>query len=152
MDIARTASLVAATVTVGLMAGLFFAFSYSVMPGLARTEARTFVEAMRRINVAIVNAWFLICFLGALVFTALAAILHRGAVLAWVVAGLVLYVVTLFITVRFNIPLNNQLAAGDGDPAVVRERFEDSWVRWNMVRSAASLAAFGCLVGALLTS
>ncbi|MDT7600077.1 MAG: hypothetical protein QOK26_2154, partial [Pseudonocardiales bacterium] len=33
----------AATVTTGLMAGMFFAFSFSVMPGMARADDRTFV-------------------------------------------------------------------------------------------------------------
>jgi uncharacterized membrane protein len=49
------ATLVAGTVTTGLMAGLFAAFSYAVMPGLARTDDATFVRSMQRINVAILN-------------------------------------------------------------------------------------------------
>ena len=68
-----------ATVTMGLMAGLFSAFAYSVMPGLGQTDGRTFVDAMQRINVAILNGWFFIIFIGAMVFTALAGVLHlRG--------------------------------------------------------------------------
>jgi len=44
-------------------------------------------------------------------------------------------VVTLVITYRVNIPLNNELErAGPPDrivdPAAVRERFEMTWVRW----------------------
>ena len=38
-----TATLVAATITNGLMAGLFAAYSYAVMPGLGRASDRTFV-------------------------------------------------------------------------------------------------------------
>jgi uncharacterized membrane protein len=135
------------------MAGLFFTFSYSVMPGLARADDRTFVDAMQRINVAIVNGWFLICFLGALVFTVSAAILHfrSGAAFVWIVAGLVLYVATLFVTFRFNIPLNDQLAAADsGSVELAREQFESTWVRWNIVRVVTSVTAFGCLVGAFV--
>jgi uncharacterized membrane protein len=153
MELARIMILIAATITTGLMAGLFFAFSYSVMPGLARSDDRTFVVAMQRINVAIINGWFATCFFGALVFTILAAILYlrKDAVFAWVVAGLVLYVATLFITIRFNVPLNNRLAAAGLDNAEpARQQFESSWVRWNIVRTITSVLAFGCLVGAFV--
>ena len=39
----------------GLIAGLFYAWACSVMPGLARTTDRTFVEAMHHMNQAIIN-------------------------------------------------------------------------------------------------
>jgi uncharacterized membrane protein len=41
-------TLMLALLTVGLMAGIFAAFSLSVMRGLARTSDATFVEAMWR--------------------------------------------------------------------------------------------------------
>ena len=66
-----TAALVAATVTNGLMAGLFVAYSYAVMPGLGRTGDRTFVEAMQQMNAAILNGWFGVCFAGSAVFVVL---------------------------------------------------------------------------------
>jgi uncharacterized membrane protein len=153
VELARIATLIAATITTGLIAGLFFAFSYSVMPGLARADNRTFVQAMQQINIAILNGWFVICFFGALVFTALAAILHfrDGAVFAWVLAGLALYVATLFTTVRFNVPLNNQLAAAGLDNVdAAREQFESGWVRWNIIRTITSVLSFGCLIGAFV--
>lgn len=155
----RGGTLLAATMTTGLMAGLFAAFAYSIMPGLARTEDRAFVDAMQRINVAILNGWFLIGFLGALVFTAAAAALHlRGdgrPALPWIVAALVLYGVVLAITMGVNVQLNDQLAAA-GPPdriahlAAVREQFETRWVNWNIARAVASTAAFGCLTWALV--
>src|ERR687889_2616758 len=73
-----TATLIGATITNGLMAGLFAAYSYAVMPGLARAGDRTFVEAMQQTNAAILNGWFGICFGGALVFAAAAAVLPLG--------------------------------------------------------------------------
>ena len=159
LELFRSGALVVATITTGLMAGLYYAYACSVMPGLSRTDERTFVSAMQQINVAIINPWFFISFFGALVFTALAAVLHlRGdgqAVLPWIAAAFVLYVATLVITVGFNVALNNELAAA-GDPdriadlATVRERFEASWVRWNIARAVASTAAFGCLTWALV--
>src|SRR6266540_3801200 len=75
----RGASLVAAALTMGLMAGLFYAYACSVMLGLRRADDRTFVDGMQRINVAILNGWFFASFLGALLLTALAGVLHLGA-------------------------------------------------------------------------
>jgi len=151
-----TATLVAATITNGLMAGLFAAYSYAVMPGLGRAGDTTFVEAMQQTNAAILNGWFGVCFGGSVVFAAAAVLLHLGRPgLPWIVAGLVLYVAVLVITFRINVPLNDRLAAA-GPPATLaaataaRAAFEDTWVRWNVVRAVCSTAAFGSLVGALV--
>lgn len=149
-----TAILVAATVDTGLLAGLFYAFTVSVMPGLRRVDDRTFVDAMQRINVAIINPWFFGSFLGAPLLTVVAAALQDGAVLAWILAALALYGVVLAITVGVNIPLNNALAAAGppdraADPTAVRARFEAPWVRWNVARAVVATAGFGCLAVAL---
>lgn len=159
MRFLQAAALVAAAVTVGLMAGLFAAFSYAVMPGLRRVDDRAFVAAMQRINVAIISPWFLACFLGGLLFTVLAGVLHLDdesrPALPWIAGGFVLYAATLAITGRVNVPLNNALAAA-GDPAkvtdlgAVRRQFEARWVRWNIGRAVTSTAAFGCLAWALV--
>lgn len=63
----------------------------------------------------------------------------------------------LVITFRVNVPLNDALAAAGhpdriGDLTAVRERFEERWVRWNVVRAVTSTAAFGLLVRALVVS
>ena len=76
MHVVQATALLLATISAGLVAGLMAAFSYAVMPGLARAGDRVFVETMQRINVAIVNAWFLTCFLGTLVFGIVAAVVH----------------------------------------------------------------------------
>lgn len=152
----RTVTLVASVLTMGLSAGLFYAFSCSVMLGLNQADDRTFVVAMQRINVAILNPWFMLSFLGAMVFTILAGILRiagegGGGVLPWIIAAAVLYVVVLGVTGGINVPLNNQLlAAGDTDFAAARAVFESTWNRWNLVRAIASSAAFGCLTWALV--
>ncbi|WBB68096.1 anthrone oxygenase family protein [Micromonospora sp. WMMD812] len=159
MTVLRTLSLLAATVTMGLMAGLFTAFAYAVVPGLARADDRTLVVAMQRINESILNGWFLVCFFGALVFTGVAAALHLGGgwrgVLPWIAAALLLYLVVLVVTFAANVPLNNALAqAGDSDRltdlAAVRERFAPAWIRWNVLRAVASTAGFAVLTWALV--
>ena len=148
----------AAMVAMGLMAGLFYAYTISVMPGLARSDDRTFVTAMQNINWAIQNAAFLSAFAGAFVLTLAAAILQqrlgRRTAARWIAAALVLYVVTLAITMGVNVPLNDQLAAA-GDPsrivdlAAVRANFEGLWVATNAVRTVACTLALACLGRAL---
>jgi uncharacterized membrane protein len=157
----RSLVLVAATLAMGLMAGLFFSYAVSVMPGLARAEDRTVVDAMQRINVAILNGWFGLAFGGALLLTAAAAALFWRAdvrrPLVWIVAALVLYLVVLVVTFAVNVPLNDALEAAGApgriaDLAAVRHRFETRWVPWNVVRAVGSAAAFGCLSWALALS
>ncbi|GAA4674788.1 anthrone oxygenase family protein [Streptomyces youssoufiensis] len=156
----HTVALLAATLTTGLMAGLFAAFSYAVMPGLGGSSDRTFVEAMQKINASILNGWFMFCFLGGLAFTALALALSLRsgadrAALPWIIAGLVLYLAMFVITSGVNVPLNDQLAkAGDpariADLAAARRDFEARWVTWNTVRAVANIAAFAVLAWALV--
>jgi uncharacterized membrane protein len=148
-----TAVLTAAVVTAGLVAGLFAAFSYAVMPGLARAGDAAYVESMQGINVAILNPVFGLCFGGALVLSVLAAVLQRGPARVWVLVGLALYVLVLVVTFAVSVPLDDELeAAGRTDPAAARAAFEDAWVRWNIARTVLSVAAFGSLTWALRLS
>ncbi len=114
MELLRTGALIAATVAMALLAGLFYTFAMSVMVGLRRTDDRTFVTAMQWINATITNGCFAISFFGSVVLSAFAAVLHLGGdgrpVVPWIVAALVSYVATFVITMAVNVPLNNQRA------------------------------------------
>jgi uncharacterized membrane protein len=147
-------TLVAATLLTGLMAGLYFAFSIAVMPGLARCDDRTFVEAMQAVNQRILNAWFGLAFAGAPLVILVAGALHLGddatPLVFWTLAAFLLYALTLGITFRVNVPLNDVLEAADGEAQVARERFERRWVRWNRVRTLLCTAALGCLAWVLV--
>ena len=114
MDLLRAVALIAATISMGLMAGVFSLYANAIMPGLRRTDDRTFVGAFQAMDKAIVNPWFLGGgFLGALVFTGLAGVLHLGgagrAGLPWIVAAFALYLAAFAITVAVNVPLNNEI-------------------------------------------
>ncbi|MEU8783675.1 anthrone oxygenase family protein [Streptomyces sp. NPDC048637] len=161
----QTATLLVATLGAGLMAGLFAAFAYAVMPGLARSADRTFVQAMQNINRAIINGWFLLPFLLPVPLLILATVLawngHGRVALPWVLAALVLYMAGFFVTSGVNVPLNNALdkadiASGKGDTGdddrdrAARAAFEGRWVTWNIVRALLHTAAFGVLACALL--
>jgi uncharacterized membrane protein len=160
MKVLQTVALVMATMTTGLMAGVFGLYAHAIMPGLARTDDRTFVGAFQQIDKAIERPRFVPVVAGALVFTALAVVLHlpddARPVLPWLVAALALYLVALAITAAINVPRNTEIkAAGDPDQiadlAAVRERFDEHrWNTWNAVRALASTTAFGLLAWALI--
>ncbi|WP_280907697.1 anthrone oxygenase family protein [Streptomyces sp. SAI-117] len=138
----------AATVATGLIAGAFYVFACAVMPALARSDDRVYVQVMRDINEVVQNPVFFLTFLGAPVLTAVAAWQarardHRG----WVRAALALSVLAFLVTVACNVPLNDALAH-DGDPGALREEFEDAWVAWNVVRAVLLTVALGLLVKA----
>jgi len=145
--------LTAATVLTGLYAGLFTAFSYAVMPGLRRADDGSFVQAMRGINVAILNPVFALIFGGAIVAGVTALVLGwSDASRPWVVTGIVLYVGVIGVTAAVNVPLNDALEAGTGSAAELRAAFEDRWVLANHLRSALSTGAFAALLLGLLLS
>ncbi|WP_327143355.1 anthrone oxygenase family protein [Nocardia sp. NBC_01327] len=157
----RTIALVAATLATGLVAGVFYAYAISVMPALHRTDDRSMIDVMQKINVVIVNPWFMFSFMGAVAFTVLAAALHLGkdsrTTLIWIAVALALNVIAFLITSGLNVPLNNQLAAaGDpaqiGDPAAIRSQFESSWVAWNIARAVLHTLAFLVLIGGLFVA
>ena len=152
--------LAAASLTTGLMAGVFGLYTHTIMPGLRHTDDRTFVGAFQSIDRAIMNPWFMMAFFGALVLTGLAAALHlsgdRRNLLPWIGAAFVLYLIAVVITMAVNVPLNDALrAAGDpariGDLAAVRQHFHEArWSAWNLARTLTSTAAFGCLIAAAM--
>jgi uncharacterized membrane protein len=154
----RAVTLVGATITMGLVSGVFALYAHTIMPGLKKTDDHTFVAAFQAMDRAIVNPWFMLsAFVGALLFPIAAVIANRGtSALPWIGVALGLYVIAFVVTIAVNVPLNNALmAAGDPDHikdlAVVRERFhEGRWVAWNLVRVLTSVTAFGCLAWALV--
>jgi hypothetical protein len=93
MEVLRAGSLLAATLSMGLVAGVFALYAHTIMPGLGRTDDRTFVGAFQSIDRAIINPWFIGGgFFGALVCTIVAGIAQLGRDgLPWVTAALVLY-------------------------------------------------------------
>jgi len=149
METVGQAALVGQLATTGLMAGIYLAFSIAVMPGLTRNDDRTYVAAMRGMNVAIMNGWFFVVFLGPLPLGILAVVtrLPDHDALWWTVLGLLLYVGTLVVTGVVNVPLNNRL---DSTEPVERARalFETRWVRWNAVRTIGCTLSFLALIPA----
>ncbi|MYQ39455.1 Uncharacterized membrane protein [Streptomyces sp. LamerLS-316] len=154
----QTVALFVSSAGAGLMAGLFCAFSYAVMPGLARGDDRAFVQTMQHINRAILNGWFLTPFLLPLPLLVLATVLavrgHSPGALPWIIAALVLYAAAFLVTGTQNVPLNDVLdtVSLDSAPDRLREAraaFEDRWTTWNTVRAVLHTASLGALLWAL---
>jgi uncharacterized membrane protein len=68
-------------------------------------------------------------------------------------AGALLYLAgTIFVTMAFNVPLNNRLAsasANSAEGASVWNTYLSAWTAWNHVRTVAALAACASLIMAL---
>jgi uncharacterized membrane protein len=142
----QAVALLAATLTAGLMAGVYGIFALAIMPGLRATDDRTFVAAFQAIDRAIVNPLFMLWFFGPLLFAAAAA-LAGGDALPWILAALVLSLAVVVITFAVHLPLNDAIKTV-GERASFHEA---RWVAWNLVRAVLSIVAFGLLMWALVT-
>lgn len=129
-----------AAVGAGLMAGLFFAFSTSVMPGLGLRPPAEAAAAMQAMNVRIQNPLFLLVFLGsALAGLAVAVLaLVTGGSGLHVAGGLLVVAGSFGITMGVNVPMNNRLDR-EGEPYWAE--YARRWTVWNNVRAGASAAA-----------
>ena len=160
-DRTATRLVVATTIATGLLAGLFYGYACSVMPGLARADDRTLVDGMQQINEAILNPIFFLTFMGAPALNLAAWLVLRRSrqrddeVLRWILIGLALSVLGFVVTMVLNVPLNDDLAAA-GDPsritdmAAVRHDFLGPWVVWNVLRAVLITGSFAALVWSLV--
>jgi uncharacterized membrane protein len=156
----QVVTLLLATLTMGLTAGVFGDWAHTIMRGLGTTDDRTFVGAFQALDRAITNPLFMLTFTGALAFTGIAAVLYLRdddrSVLPWVAVAFGLYLAAFIITMAVHEPLNGVIrAAGDPDritdPAAARDALQETrWVAWHIVRTIATTAAFGCLAWALV--
>jgi uncharacterized membrane protein len=141
----------------GVVAGIFFAFSTFVMNALSRLLPEQGIAAMQSINVTVLNPWFFAVFFG----TALGSIaLALLGILNWdasgsiyLVSGSLLYLIgCILVTIVFNVPLNNALAAvepGSKEGAEMWSRYLSTWTTWNHLRTVASLAAAALFIMAI---
>ena len=137
----------------GLMAGLWYGWAVSVIPGTRRVPDTTYIATMQDINKAIINPAFIIPFMGIPVLLTGAAIVQfragdyrRGWLLA--AAGATYIVGVLGVTIGGNVPLNDALEAFDlagSDEQTIanrRQTYETPWNRWHYLRTAANIGSF----------
>jgi uncharacterized membrane protein len=131
----------------GTLAGLYYAFSMSVMPGLRAVDATAAGEAMSGINRKIQTPWLFVPFLGAPVAALVAGFLASGEAAPWYFAAAGVNLVgSLVVTAAINVPLNNALDAG----RITFGDYAPRWTAFNTVRAVATVASL-VLVGVALT-
>lgn len=154
--------LFGSVVLTGLSAGLFYAWSVSVIPGTQRVADVTYLQTMQSINKAILNPAFYLIFFGSIVFLSIASIyeIHTRSLTFWLLLfSSILYLVgTIGVTGLGNVPLNNQLdiltlAEMQKDKIEeFRKLYEVNWNRLHMVRTVFAVVSFILTVLALFTS
>jgi uncharacterized membrane protein len=171
-ELPMLSSLTAVTATltlamIGAMAGLFFAYSVSVMIGLDRINSAEAIRAMQSINQRIQNPVFLSVFMLAPVAVGVTSGLlyklgHNHAAVAFLIAGLVYLVGSIGVSAAVNIALNNDLdkvqlvePSTSSAPATIStgesadkvwSDYSDRWTRWNHIRTVLNLVSL-LLVG-----
>jgi uncharacterized membrane protein len=130
-----------------LVAGMFYAFSSFVMAALGRIPGNEGIHAMNSINVTVITPSFMVFFMGSAL---LGIVLGGWALLSisqfdsqLVLLACLLYVVGCFgVTMVFNVPLNNQLAAtSPTDGNAFWQSYLQTWTMWNTVRTVAAALA-----------
>ncbi|WP_221030565.1 DUF1772 domain-containing protein [Actomonas aquatica] len=152
------ALLIFATLASAALAGLFFVFSNFTMQALGQLTPTAGMAAMQRINVVIINPWFIGLFLGTGVVSVVLAVLGWGdwqsPATLWMLLGAVLYMLgCLVVTGTCNVPLNDALASlepGGPTAAGAWTDYRRRWLPWNHVRMIACLGAAGSFLTALL--
>ncbi|MEP1874140.1 anthrone oxygenase family protein [Parasphingorhabdus sp.] len=147
-----------AVVSVGIMAGIYFAFSVFVMQSLDALERSVGMTAMQSINRIIQKSLFLpLFFLSSLacLLIAVMGVMQWEEPGSWqMVTGGTLYVLgMLIVTIVGNVPLNNALEAtkadGPGAEAMWR-RYMQRWLPWNHVRTLSCTVSMILLISALI--
>jgi uncharacterized membrane protein len=142
----------------GLIAGVFYAFSVFVMKALGAIQPAQGISAMQSINVVVINPLFMTPFIGMAVMGALLSVMalvrwqEPGA--AYVLTGGLLYFIgTFLVTMLFNVPRNNALAAiaaTSPEGVALWANYLVTWTQWNHVRTVAALASAAAFTVALM--
>ena len=136
-----------AAVSVGLMAGIYFAFSVFVLQALDAAGRPVGMAAMQSINRIILKSAFLPLFFAsslACLLLAVFGVMHWASAGAWqmVIGGALYLVGMLVVTAAANVPLNNALEA-------MWRRYMARWLPWNHVRTVSCTVSLVLLISAI---
>ncbi len=156
----RTMVLLGAVILTGLSAGLFFAWSVSVIPGTKQLGDRPYLETMLYINRGILNPAFFTVFFGSVVLLSIASIFEfhsNKVVFGLMLSSSIIYLFgTVIVTGLGNVPLNNQLDVlniaelGSAKMAQFRMFYETNWNKLHLVRTVFAILSFSMVVLALM--
>jgi len=142
-----------------LVAGVFLAFSDFIMRSLAITGGIGGVEAMQVINQEVFRWIFMTLFLGmagvSVVIAGYAWLGLDGPASVLILLGALVYLVGCFgVTVAFNVPMNQMLAAMELSSQSTHEywlqTYVPRWTFWNSVRTGAAAMSAALLLFGLL--
>ncbi len=162
MTVSNIILVLAATCT-ALMAGLFYSYSYSVVPGLKSLNDAEYIASMQSINRAIQNPVFFTGFFGALLLLPVSAYLNyfpHPPLRFWLLlTAAIIYLTGVFgVTVFGNIPLNNALEkfnlqnASKDSISLERTLFETPWNNLNTIRTVSSILSLVLIIIACINS
>ncbi|MBN4062287.1 DUF1772 domain-containing protein [Bacteroidales bacterium AH-315-I05] len=146
-----------AIITTGLSAGLLYAWTVSVIPGLKDIPSKNYLEAMQSINRAILNPGFFIIFFGSLILMILSVYFQYKVQVNlsfWLItAGTIFYLIgTIAVTIFGNVPMNEALdvmninVLNGEELENIRLSFESKWNQLNTVRTIFAVLAFTLLL------
>ncbi|WP_446664916.1 anthrone oxygenase family protein [Flexivirga sp. B27] len=145
--------------TSAVTAGVYVDFSARIMPSYGRMANAVGIARMQSSNRSIENGPFMLAFCGAglaggyLVYRLLRG--DRATADVLLAAGGVAYLAGLLLTMVYNVPLNNRLAAVDPQAASSVDLWRDYLAHWtaaNSVRAALSVGAVALLVAGLVAA
>lgn len=112
----KSITLFIAIVLTGLSAGLFYAWTVSVIPGTRKVVDITYLESMQSINRAILNPAFFLIFIGSPLVLVISTVqqFNSGISFWLLLAATLIYILGTFgVTALGNVPLNDALDALD---------------------------------------
>ncbi len=147
----KSITLISTVVLTGLSAGLFYAWSVSIIPGTRKVIDMTYLETMQSVNRAILNPAFYLIFFGCLVLMIIATVQHynTGIIFWFLLSATLTYLIGTFgVTLFGNVPLNNALDVLDLGTLVeskaeeFRLFYEQKWNRFHTIRTIFSVISF----------
>ena len=153
----KTLILIAAIISTGLMAGIFFTWTNAVKPGIGTLDDMTYMKAFQAMNRLILNPLFYVVFILPVLTISISTYMSFGSTKLYVfelfLLSTLLYVLGVFlITILGNIPLNDLLENTDLEKISLTElsdlrgKIENKWNNFNLIRTVSSFISFLLLV------
>ncbi|MEG1216042.1 chryseobasin maturation helper ChrI [Chryseobacterium sp.] len=154
-----TVLLIITAVLTALIAGLFYAYSCSVVLGLGKLSDPEYLKAVQNINREILNPVFFMSFMGTAILLPVSAFLFRSEqpVFIFLLLATFSYLIGVFgVTVVGNVPMNNLLDQFDISNSTtdaikqMRDNFENRWNFLNNIRTVFSVITIALVVCACI--
>ena len=159
MELTIKIILFGAVILTGLSAGLFYAWSVSVIPGTQKVSDEVYLQTMQSINRAILNPAFFTIFFGSLIMLGISTIVSyevNKTLFSLLLASSIIYLIgPLAITGLGNVPLNDQLdiinisELNANQAKDFREFYENKWNQLHLTRTVMSVLSFILAAAAL---